>query len=901
MLVAVAAMAFTACTETNDEVNANVEKRVFKFVAGFADDTRSGFNGETGKNEYGKTTYKSSWDGDEWLKVYANSEAQDVQIQDAEGHFTVEFESPAPTHIDVYSPASAWDNTAKPTIPAVQTPSANSVDPKAHILKAENVAVNSGVVTMSHAVAYGKMTVIAPDFEIDHVVVDLKGSYSGSARECSYTINATKVENNTFWFATEPIDVAKFTVKAYDANDNAVAKTVDVAAAGKTLTFNEGHVSTFSVSDLKTVLFNYTLVTDVADLAVGDKVIIVAKDSDVAMSTTQNNNNRGQATVTKIGDIVELSNNVQILTLEAGKTPGTFAFNTGSGYLHAASSSNNYLRTETTLSANSSWSITIADRIATITAQGSYTRKVMQYNQSSSLFACYASASQKALSIYKRVEAGTDEPDQPGEPQPTPLATPVISASVQNNNNIVVTWSEVDAAASYVVTCTDQTDVTVNSDATLSATFEGLDYDTQYTVKVKALPATDDTMHLESGVATKTVTTDSDPNAAPLIADGEYVIIASDARNEAFHALSSEDNGKRLNAVGVTFDSTAAVFETPNTSIIWTIKSTNGSYTISNGSKYLHWDSGNYANTNGTDKSVVKIKESDKEGRYNIVWGGDDTRLLSKNNSENYFAFYQGTQQDDLFIVPAEQGVAQQLIMSALTTSKTSNSITVSWNAVANASRYAVTIDGREEQLVDNDTSYTFTGLTAETSYTISVVAKGDGVYYLDSEPAKATATTLAAVVEPEQPGEGGSDVAEQLVTFDFTNISGFSSWGNSYSERIVEYDDATVIFTSANKQSSTITNMPVTKGQPVEIKAKDGATMKAVKFTCKKWSSKSQTITLHYSTNGGTSYTTTGKTSTNFSIEHTELPAGTNAVKITFSSSGNQVGIQQADVTFLK
>ena len=138
-------------------------------------------------------------------------------------------------------------------------------------------------------------------------------------------------------------------------------------------------------------------------------------------------------------------------------------------------------------------------------------------------------------------------------------------------------------------------------------------------------------------------------------------------------------------------------------------------------------------------------------------------------------------------------------------------------------------------------------------------------------------------------------------VTFDFTNISGFSSWNSSYTKRTVEYDDATVIFTSANKQSGTITNMPVTKGQPVEIKAKDGATMKAVKFTCKQWTTKKQIITLHYSINGGSTYTKTDKTSTTFSIEHTDLPAGTNAVKITFDSTSNQVGIQQADVTFLK
>ena len=156
-------------------------------------------------------------------------------------------------------------------------------------------------------------------------------------------------------------------------------------------------------------------------------------------------------------------------------------------------------------------------------------------------------------------------------------------------------------------------------------------------------------------------------------------------------------------------------------------------------------------------------------------------------------------------------------------------------------------------------------------------------------------------VTQAAKPSEGGSDVAEEKVTFDFTNISGFSSWGSSYGKHTVEYDDATVIFNSANKQSGTITNMPVTKGQPVEIKAKNGATMKAVKFTCKQWTTKKQTITLYYSINGGTSYTKIGDPSTNFSIEHTDLPAGTNAVKITFDSSSNQIGIQQADVTFLK
>lgn len=146
----------------------------------------------------------------------------------------------------------------------------------------------------------------------------------------------------------------------------------------------------------------WTLVTNASSLAAGDQIVIVAKDYNYALSTTQNKNNRGQASVTKNGNTITLGSDVQELTLEIGKESDTFAFNTGSGYLYAASSSSNYLKTETTLSANSSWSVTIAaDGTATVVAKGSNTRNTMQYNQSSSIFACYSSASQKAISLYK--------------------------------------------------------------------------------------------------------------------------------------------------------------------------------------------------------------------------------------------------------------------------------------------------------------------------------------------------------------------------------------------------------------------------------------------------------------------------------------------------------------------
>lgn len=154
--------------------------------------------------------------------------------------------------------------------------------------------------------------------------------------------------------------------------------------------------------DLYAVFNNATttisLVTDASTLAVGDKIIIAAAKYNYALSTTQNSNNRGQADFQKDGN--SINSDIQILTLEAGTKENTFAFNTGSGYLYAASSSSNHLRTETTLSANSSWKITIADGVATVVAQGTNTRNLMKYNSNNNLFSCYSSE-QDDIVIYK--------------------------------------------------------------------------------------------------------------------------------------------------------------------------------------------------------------------------------------------------------------------------------------------------------------------------------------------------------------------------------------------------------------------------------------------------------------------------------------------------------------------
>lgn len=130
----------------------------------------------------------------------------------------------------------------------------------------------------------------------------------------------------------------------------------------------------------------------------------------------------------------------------------------------------------------------------------------------------------------------------------------------------------------------------------------------------------------------------------------------------------------------------------------------------------------------------------------------------------------------------------------------------------------------------------------------------------------------------------------------------GEEGWDSNYSARqYVATDGVTISMASANKNTQTITDRPVTKGQPIELKlpSNPGVYISAFTFNALQWGSKAQTMTAHYSTNSGSSYTSTGVTSSNFSITVSDLSEGTNAVKITFSSSSNQVGLTSFVVTY--
>ena len=122
-------------------------------------------------------------------------------------------------------------------------------------------------------------------------------------------------------------------------------------------------------------------------------------------------------------------------------------------------------------------------------------------------------------------------------------------------------------------------------------------------------------------------------------------------------------------------------------------------------------------------------------------------------------------------------------------TAKTANSLTFSWDAVANASGYQVSVDGGSTYGSTQDgTSYIWTGLSASTTKTLYVKAIGDGTNYTDSDAASAEGTTTAAdandgslkkpftAAEAITAIDAGGDLTNKYVKGVITEVTSFSS-----------------------------------------------------------------------------------------------------------------------------
>lgn len=180
----------------------------------------------------------------------------------------------------------------------------------------------------------------------------------------------------------------------------------------------------------------YQLVTSTDQLVAGRTYLIVNVVNDKALGTTQNSNNRSASDVTIENDIIStIDNTVCELTLGGSTGAWTFfdaGWGNNGGYLYAASSSANHLKTQASNNANGQWSITIGENgTATLAAQGSNSHNLLKYNNQNDIFSCYASG-QQDVCLFRRTELE----DYPAEQQVTLEAgwnwwTPTVETTLE--------------------------------------------------------------------------------------------------------------------------------------------------------------------------------------------------------------------------------------------------------------------------------------------------------------------------------------------------------------------------------------------------------------------------------------------------------------------------------------
>ena len=180
---------------------------------------------------------------------------------------------------------------------------------------------------------------------------------------------------------------------------------------------------------------------------------------------------------------------------------------------------------------------------------------------------------------------------------------------------------------------------------------------------------------------------------------------------------------------------------------------------------------------------------------------------------------------------------------------------------------------------------YEFRGWTASSS----VASSGEGIEYLAdgaTVPEEAEVTYYAVFAK------------RSGFTHNFADMEGFDSWTSTYSEHTDTFDDGVYVeLSKANKQGSTITDCPVTKGDgEVIIKAPEGVNIVTAKLVCKQWGSKPQTITLHTSTDGE-NFSETENTSSNFTLDVDNVGENIVAIKYTFDNVDNQIGLSSFEI----
>lgn len=341
-------------------------------------------------------------------------------------------------------------------------------------------------------------------------------AYTAKTASETATVNVTdgatplaKGESATLYLAIKPFTAPSG--ETLTLSVNGYSKTITLP---KDVTFSAGKIKTLKFSYDKPVVPSKTwsLVQNIEDIYDGEYVVLATTDMTsygyLPVTTTSSNPLFTAQTVLDPSVAVTSVNVDDAMIWNVKQNPnGTFTFkNSSDDYFYGTNAAQG-LRVGST---EDSWIVsahpTNADAFAMKSVNG--TRYVGVYNTD------WRSYSTSQDTNY---DATIDDVPYDGLksqlyffycgtiPVKTKLSAPTgVIASVQNLNQIVVTWNAVANAGSYDVTCGD---VTINTTST-TCTFTDLDYNTDYVASVKAKPIDNTTYYSSDIVSAEEVTTD---------------------------------------------------------------------------------------------------------------------------------------------------------------------------------------------------------------------------------------------------------------------------------------------------------------------------------------------------------------------------------------------------------
>lgn len=675
LAVATVAMAFTSCSK--DEISdPSIEAQKVTFTVTSDSDLETA---PASRTEFDEETGQMNWSADgEALEViqilgseisHATTEAYTIENRVA--RFQVTFDALTGsepydlTYSAVYPAVNYSNKESDPTkfrikLPAAQTPTETGFDPNADLLLAKPETRTVQPVEgeelnfrFKRVAAIAKMTLkgIPTGEKLAKVELTASQPMAGYSRTNLktgeiYDIGYYKEETMTLtlndrettgedviWFTSLPCVFGEgdsFTVKAY--TDKATYEKTVSFSTPEAFKFVSGGLTRFGITGMtraENVADEYVLLTDVADLSVGDQIIITSGTDGAARALgPQSGNFRGEVAIEIASNtITTIPTDVQIITIETGIEANTFALNVGDGYLYAAGGTkDNYLKTQPSIDGNASWSILIESGAAIIKAQvqGEKPRNWLRYNKTSPRFSCYSSGQEDVYIFHK---AGTPK---------TALETPTGVEAVAGGNEVLVGWNEVSGAASYTVSFEPATieprTIESTGEASYAETFT-LDYATEYTVSVVANPA-DTENYKASAPATATFTTGENPNHQVYtmvgddanLGEGQYIFAALNG-TEYLAATSLEESkpygylpfaavmvNENQIASNTTNDAYAFTLEASDTPGQYYLKDTYGRYMYNSGS----YNSFNVASSKDTDNTYLWTISMESDGTVSL-------------------------------------------------------------------------------------------------------------------------------------------------------------------------------------------------------------------------------------------------------------------------------------------